>query len=172
MKLFSVVNLGFCWYLSLEFVFSSLSLCPCARFSFPCQPMECDGLGIQHARKFVCCMKIEVWITLLTFLSFHRFVTDFIFTMPFNARDLILFAVVPHAIVTVPCIALILVSRFKVAHRQDSSCQRAFARTKRSCCCHLIQSNLAAYTFFVRAAVRSLRIALRAFYSNMYISSM
>lgn len=106
-------------------------------------------------------MKIEVWITLLTFLSFHRFVTDFIFTMPFNA--LVLFSVVSHAIVMVPCIALSLFSIQSSAQtsQPSSSCQRAFARTKRSCCCHLIQPNLAAYIFFVRALVR---------YSNCVVS--
>lgn len=83
-------ELGLLLYLSVFLIVFYASAFPPVPV-FLCTAKEFDGFGRFNVCTENLCrwQKIEVWITLLTFLSFHRFVTDFMFTMSFAALSLL-----------------------------------------------------------------------------------
>lgn len=137
----SLVNLGFCYTYHFFSLYSTHSptFCPPP---YPGAAIEFGGIWYVTCTKIRVWYKIEVWIMLLTFLSFHRFVTDFMFTMPF-AASVYLLLLTRHSSISffAPCIALFLstiqmffeLNQVWPQHidksQPASSCQKAFART-------------------------------------------
>lgn len=79
-------ELGLLLYLSSFFSHCILRIHPTSSFSLLLPTVEKFDYTSGFIER-VCTYddNIEVWITLLTFLSFYRFVRDFMFSMPFVA---------------------------------------------------------------------------------------